>query len=399
MSKYESLPRDEKWRRLREACKSKKDELALELLASGAPANLELGRAEFSPLGWACLNDSVVVVEALCDRGADPWMDAQSPGLSAWEVAIGAASHASLRAMAERFHGLASIGGRRSPIEMILSKGRASDKKTQSGLAESARIVAARFSPKDSARFELHPLASAARAGLVDIAAVFLDAGVDPNQRSVNGLTALMLASKTEWKMCELLLSRGADPLLVDEAGATAFHWAVKRGSAEGVRALGRGPALKMRDAQGFLALERVDGWGSFPLSTAAKNGNKELAKALLAAGADPNARNPYGKTALMGCAMGSGVCGVLLSHGADPLLVDEDGSTALHWAVERGCAEAIRLLAKGPAMEMLDRGGRTAAQRAASARLSESAKACLESGILGMSAIAPDTPSKRPRL
>jgi ankyrin repeat protein len=65
------------------------------------------------------------------------------------------------------------------------------------------------------------------------------------------------------------------------------------------------------------------------------------MLEALLAAGADPNARFDGQRTPLMWC--GPEVIKVLLEHGADPTLTDRTGSTALH--VTRS-VEAIRLLA-----------------------------------------------------
>lgn len=65
------------------------------------------------------------------------------------------------------------------------------------------------------------------------------------------------------------------------------------------------------------------------------------MLRALLAAGADPNARFDGERTPLMWC--GPEVIKVLLEHGADPTLTDHAGSTALHYTRS---VEAIRLLA-----------------------------------------------------
>jgi ankyrin repeat protein/cell wall assembly regulator SMI1 len=71
------------------------------------------------------------------------------------------------------------------------------------------------------------------------------------------------------------------------------------------------------------------------------KAGTMGMLEALLAAGADPNARFDGERTLLMSC--GPEVIKVLLKHGADPTLTDHAGDTALH--VTRS-VEAIRLLA-----------------------------------------------------
>lgn len=70
------------------------------------------------------------------------------------------------------------------------------------------------------------------------------------------------------------------------------------------------------------------------------KAGTLPILEALLAAGADPNARLDGERTPLMWC--GPEIMKVLLEHGADPSLTDHAGNTALHTARN---IEAIRLL------------------------------------------------------
>lgn len=394
----------EKLKGLREACRRGDDDLAISFLTHGADAGASIGRSAATPLGWACSKDRLGVVNELCDRGANPWMAADKEGNTAWHVAIMNSAHQSLCAMGSRFKNFTSPGkGIYSPlhaaIRIAARKTLGTKRPDSAKLLESIRVLAQNFLLDEVDGWGFSPLASAAREGLVDVMAVLLDAGADPNQRSINGVTPLMIASKCDSGACAMLLARGADPLLVDASSATAFHWAVKRGSAEAVAALGNGAVLAMPDVDGKLALERLDGNGFTPLMRAASNGSEELVLALLDAGADPNARGQFGRAALMACKKDTRMCGLLLSRGADPLLVDEDGSTALHWAVERGCSEAIIALAAGAAMEMRDRGGLTAAQRAADAPLSERAKACLESGVIGMGISVDGAEARRMRL
>ena len=81
----------------------------------------------------------------------------------------------------------------------------------------------------------------------------------------------------------------------------------------------------------------------------AASNGDLPSLRALLAAGADVNAANKSGQTALMVAAvMGHGEIVVsLIEAGADPHLRDRLGLTALEWATRRGFPEVSRLLTK----------------------------------------------------
>ena len=82
---------------------------------------------------------------------------------------------------------------------------------------------------------------------------------------------------------------------------------------------------------------------------------NRDATALLLDRGADPNARQQVGYTALMGAA-GSGredLVALLLEHGADPTLVSEDGKTAAALAREHGHA------ALAGRLEALAAGGR----------------------------------------
>ena len=87
-------------------------------------------------------------------------------------------------------------------------------------------------------------------------------------------------------------------------------------------------------------------GWTA--LSHAARAGNAELVKLLLAHGADVNSRDQTGWTPLMRAAMKGHVeaVRVLLEHGAE-VNVQEKGEawTALHWAAVRDHPEVVTLL------------------------------------------------------
>ena len=75
------------------------------------------------------------------------------------------------------------------------------------------------------------------------------------------------------------------------------------------------------------------------PLHAAAAAKEAEIVRLLLDRGADPNARQQLGYTALMECARGGrdDMVKLLLTHGADPALRTEDGKSASDLAREQG--------------------------------------------------------------
>ncbi|HXG67548.1 MAG TPA: ankyrin repeat domain-containing protein [Blastocatellia bacterium] len=83
-------------------------------------------------------------------------------------------------------------------------------------------------------------------------------------------------------------------------------------------------------------------------LLAAARKSNAEAVKALLAKGADVNAKTRYGATALsFACDRGSvEVVKTLLEHGADVNVRDTFyGATPLVWAADKGHVEIVRML------------------------------------------------------
>lgn len=99
-----------------------------------------------------------------------------------------------------------------------------------------------------------------------------------------------------------------------------------------------------------FLAGTRVNAQGD-DLNNAAMNGDLPRVKTLLAKGADINAKDHDGMTALMLASITGhvDVVQVLLAKGADVETKENDGATALILASENGFTEVVKaLLAKG---------------------------------------------------
>jgi len=113
-------------------------------------------------------------------------------------------------------------------------------------------------------------------------------------------------------------------------------------------------------------SLDSTLGKGWTPLMIAAAEGHAETVSALTEAGADVNATNALGRTALMfACSYGFlDIVTDLLGHRADPNIVPKDstGWTALIGAAHNGHIEVIRaLLDHGADVSIKDKQGKTA--------------------------------------
>ncbi len=194
-----------------------------------------------------------------------------------------------------------------------------------------------------------------------------LAAGANPNAAAVRGGTVLMECARAgNLRGVKALLARGAD-VNAKEAmhGQTALMWAVAQKHPDVVEAL-----IELNadvKARSRIYTQMVTGeqtqragreelnytlqrGGSSPLLFAARVGDKESAKLLLAAGADANDALPDGTTALVEAAYsGHGpVAALLLDKGADPNAAAV-GYTALHAAVLRSDPDLVKaLLARG---------------------------------------------------
>lgn len=202
----------------------------------------------------------------------------------------------------------------------------------------------------------------------------FFDAGINANAQDADGRTVLIAAAaRGDLQTVNVLLARGVDINVKDNRGYTALSHALEAMYENIVDALLNQPNLdaNTRGLNGRPALfayvwrdsqERVekllahgadvnaqDNDGDTALHGAAQIGNVEVIGLLLDKGANPNAKNTVGGTPLMWAAVYGNVDAVrlLLSRGADASLQDDGGVTAAVWA-ERNKRDKVVSLLKG---------------------------------------------------
>ncbi len=171
----------------------------------------------------------------------------------------------------------------------------------------------------------LTPLLFAARDGAVDAAKALLEGGADVNEVSASEKTSplVMAVMNGHFDLAKMLVDWGADPNLQNAQGLTALYGTV--------------------DVQWA-----PKGWFPSPITAQEKVTYLELMKALLDAGADPNARlgkklwfrsfgdhswiDTAGATAFWRAAQSTDLeaMHLLVDHGADPDIASAHGDTAL---------------------------------------------------------------------
>jgi uncharacterized protein len=161
---------------------------------------------------------------------------------------------------------------------------------------------------------------------------------VDVNTPQADGATALAWAAHwDDMETADLLIRAGANVNAANSYGVTPLSLACVNENAAMVEKLLKAGA----DPNGVPA-------GTPVLLTAARTGNVDTVKSLLAHGADVNAKeNARGQTALMWAVAEKHpeVARMLIDHGADVHAPSKTGFTPLLFAAQQGDLEATRML------------------------------------------------------
>lgn len=160
-----------------------------------------------------------------------------------------------------------------------------------------------------------------------------LAAGARVDARTDRGMTPLALAASAgTLETIQLLLAAGADPKATDQEGSPLLLFAAATGDEQKVQALLRGGADPHATMHG-IGFVHIAAW----------IGDRDMVQLALAAGADPNTRSqePDRSTPLHNAAADGQFAAVaaLVAGGAEVDAQDGDGMTALAWAarVRRG--------------------------------------------------------------
>ena len=173
------------------------------------------------------------------------------------------------------------------------------------------------------------PLLWAAHKGNIEIAAALVAARASVDAANDFGVTPLLHASRTgDAAMMDLLLRAGADPRRTHPEGETPLMAAARAGTVAGVRLL----LTRGADINAAEAVQKTT-----PLMWAAAEGHVDVVSVLLEAGADPNRQ--------------AHVTSLTERHNADH---PTGGFTALMYAARNGDAEMVkRLIAGGASLNL----------------------------------------------
>jgi ankyrin repeat protein len=290
------------------------------LLKAGADVKAAT-RYGLTPLYFACTNGNASIIEALVKAGADA-SGATPEGQTMLMTAAGSGKVDAIKLLLA--HG-ANVNAKESWKNQTALMWAASE-----GNAEAAAVLiefGADVKAKSKTGFT--PFLFAVRNGHIDAAKVLLDHGANVNDVAPDGASALAMAAiNAYYELAGLLVDRGADASLPDPRGSVLhiLAWMRKPGSdpAAGAGGAPKGPPIP----QG-------------------KMDSLELAKKLLAHGANPNTRIAWKEIKYN---RDFGMVKMPLDIPIGRKYITYVGATAFYVAAQAGDAPYMRVLAAGGA-------------------------------------------------
>jgi ankyrin repeat protein len=285
------------------------------LIAQGADVNARDRRGGVTPLMYAAALGSLDTMRLLLDKGAD--VNSRSAA-GATALMWAAADPAKVRLLVERGADV-TIVSESGRTALLLAA--ASDQS-----ADTVRLLLQRGADaKVIDREQSSVLFAASFGNDSDTVRQLIAAGVPVNAANVAGNTPLMnAAGNGNLEVVQLLLKAGAN-----------------------VNAVAGPPMAKVKNGT-------IDLGGFTPLILASAFGPASVVKTLLDAGADVNAREARGMTPLMYAAATDhgdiDIARMLMAKGADLAVKSNAGETALDWATKGGHTTLAALLQKAGA-------------------------------------------------
>jgi len=366
------------------------------LLRAGANA-ATTNRFGASPLSEAATSGNAELVKTLLDAGADAKALSTPDGETVLMSAARSGNVESVRMLLdrgadvnarERYKGQTALmwaaAERHAPVvKLLLERGadwkiRGFDRETKPPKLSAASAI----SPIPRGGFTA--LMFAAREGDSDSARIMLDAGVDINHGDVDNVTPLVTAiMNKQYSLSKFLIDRGADVNVVDAGGRTALYamidirnedWTAMPNrttddplpTIEVVKAIiDHGAKLEVPLTRPLTVRSGMDfgdttlGDGATPMMRAARAGDHEVIRLLLAKGANATLTTKGGANALM-LAAGIGyrdkntrgseadaleTVKVMIAAGLDLKQTDARGENALHGAALRGADSIVQFL------------------------------------------------------
>ena len=391
-----------------------KDDVATVDLLLRAGANVTVvNRYGISPLFLAAENGNAAIIERLLGAGADPTTKVTAGGTvlmtaaragnaDAVRVLIAHGANVNAREETRQQTALmwAAARGNVETIKALIAAGadlRATS--TEHKEVFENTFLAGRRIPASGAPIRLFtPLLFAVRAGHIDAVRMLLDNGANPNDSVPDGTTALHIAClNAQWEVGAVLLDKGADPNAAGN-GYTPLHALVRTRTAKIIfrggglpapvgrgamtsnelakKLIGHGADVHARVTKLLPVLapgEVTSVIGGTPLMLAANPPDPEMARLLLAHGADPNLAAADNTTPL-NSASGAHYthpigaheealefAKVMIEVGADVNAANEKGETPLHHAAGRGYNPLVQFLVdQGAKLDAKTKNGRT---------------------------------------
>tara|TARA_B100001123_G_scaffold352041_4_gene403341 strand:- start:9359 stop:10933 length:1575 start_codon:yes stop_codon:yes gene_type:complete len=302
-----------------------------QLITAGADVNAANSQ-DVLPLTLAILNRSPAMVTALLNAGADPNRGKETPMMTAahsghQEIVTLLLAHGGNANASETLRGQtalmwAAAEGHSDVVKLLINAGanvqsRTSDPPPDPNARMRPRRPSKFANPKSSlAANQFTALLFAVRNGNMNSVKYLLQAGADVNTASADGMSPLVLATVRGWpSVAHMLLEHGANPNAAS-SGYTALHWAAGSWETE-LTTASITPA-------GTNEWTRVAGL---------TDGKLDLVRALLAHGADPNARIQQTPSRV--------------GSSKNPPLAELEGASPFLLAALAGESEVMRLLAE----------------------------------------------------